>query len=61
MNMDLFLPKAEWGFKDTECPGAVYLAAAMAAHAQKGLPVFSIYYRDVQDSDDTSIPINVQG
>ena len=31
----------------------------MAAHAQKGLPAFSIYGRDVQDSDDSTIPNDV--
>lgn len=53
-------PKAIWGFNGTERPGAVYLAAALAGHAQKGIPAFSIYGRDVQDSDDKSIPADVQ-
>ena len=52
--------KAVWGFNGTERPGAVYLAAIMAAHAQKGLPAFAIYGRDVQDADDTSIPEDVK-
>lgn len=52
--------KAVWGFNGTERPGAVYLAAVMAAHAQKGLPAFSIYGRDVQDMDDESIPEDVK-
>ncbi|MDE7295440.1 MAG: L-fucose isomerase [Oscillospiraceae bacterium] len=52
--------KAVWGFNGTERPGAVYLAAVMAAHAQKGLPAFAIYGRDVQDADDTSIPEDVK-
>ncbi len=51
--------KAVWGFNGTERPGAVYLAAVMAAHAQKGLPAFSIYGHDVQDADDKSIPADV--
>lgn len=51
--------KAVWGFNGTERPGAVYLAAVLAAHAQKGLPAFGIYGRDVQDNDDTSIPSDV--
>ena len=51
--------KAVWGFNGTERPGAVYLAAVMAAYAQKGLPAFSIYGRDVQDLDDNSIPADV--
>ncbi len=51
--------KAVWGFNGTERPGAVYLAAVMAAHAQRGLPAFSIYGRDVQDIDDNSIPEDV--
>ncbi len=52
--------KAVWGFNGTERPGAVYLAAVMAAHAQKGLPAFSIYGRDVQDAGDSSIPDDVR-
>ena len=43
------MPKAVWGFNGTERPGAVYLAAVLAAHNQKGLPAFSIYGHDVQD------------
>lgn len=59
MDMDPQRPKAVWGFNGTERPGAVYLAAVLAAHAQKGLPAFGIYGRDVQDADDTSIPADV--
>ncbi|MBR2892899.1 MAG: L-fucose isomerase [Clostridia bacterium] len=51
--------KAVWGFNGTERPGAVYLAAVMAAYAQKGLPAFSIYGRDVQDMGDKTIPDDV--
>lgn len=61
MDMDPHMPKAIWGFNGTERPGAVYLAAALAAHAQKGLPAFSIYGRDVQDAGDTTIPDDVRG
>lgn len=53
-------PKAIWGFNGTERPGAVYLAAALGAHNQKGLPAFSIYGRDVQDIGDTEITADVQ-
>ena len=60
MDMDPFVPKAVWGFNGTERPGAVYLAAVLAAHAQKGLPAFGIYGRDVQDASDTKIPSDVQ-
>ena len=60
MDMTPHIPKAVWGFNGTERPGAVYLAAVMAAHAQKGLPAFSIYGRDVQDAGDTTIPADVQ-
>ena len=60
MDMDPYIPKAVWGFNGTERPGAVYLAAVLAAHNQKGLPAFSIYGRDVQDAGDTSIPPDVQ-
>src|SRR6185436_7786472 len=60
MDMDPLLPKAVWGFNGTERPGAVYLAAVLAGHSQKGLPAFGIYGRDVQDSTDTSIPADVQ-
>lgn len=51
--------KAVWGFNGTERPGAVYLAAVMAAYAQRGMPAFSIYGRDVQDIDDEEIPQDV--
>jgi L-fucose isomerase len=60
MDMDPHAPKAVWGFNGTERPGAVYLAAVLAAHTQKGLPAFSIYGHDVQDSGDGTIPSDVQ-
>lgn len=60
MDLDPLTPKAIWGFNGTERPGAVYLAAVLAGHNQKGLPAFGIYGRDVQDADDTSIPGDVQ-
>lgn len=60
MDMDPTTIKAVWGFNGTERPGAVYLAAVMAAHAQKGLPAFSIYGKDVQDLDDNSVPEDVK-
>ena len=60
MDMDPHLPKAVWGFNGTERPGAVYLAAVLAGHNQKGLPAFSIYGRDVQDAGDATIPADVQ-
>src|SRR5574344_1359703 len=58
-DMDPLTIKAVWGFNGTERPGAVYLAAVMAAHAQKGLPAFSIYGHDVQDADNADIPSDV--
>ncbi|ADO49626.1 L-fucose isomerase [[Enterobacter] lignolyticus] len=60
IDMDPLRPKAIWGFNGTERPGAVYLAAAMAAHNQKGIPAFSIYGHDVQDAGDTTIPADVE-
>lgn len=60
MDNDPFTPQAIWGFNGTERPGAVYLAAVLAAHNQKGIPAFSIYGRDVQDMGDTTIPSDVQ-
>lgn len=60
MDTDPLIPKAIWGFNGTERPGAVYLAAALAGYNQKGLPTFSIYGKDVQDSNDTSIPDDVK-
>ena len=59
MDMHPYWPKAVWGFNGTERPGAVYLAAVLAGHAQKGLPAFGIYGRDVQDIDDNTIPADV--
>lgn len=60
MDMNPLTQKAIWGFNGTERPGAVYLAAVLAAHAQKGLPAFGIYGRDVKNADDTTIPEDVK-
>lgn len=60
IDMDPLRPKAIWGFNGTERPGAVYLAAALAAHNQKGIPAFSIYGHNVQDAGDTDIPVDVE-
>lgn len=60
MDMDPLIPKAIWGFNGTDRPGAVYLAATLAGHSQKGLPCFGIYGRDVQDLGDTTIPKDVR-
>jgi L-fucose isomerase len=61
MDMDPQTIKAVWGFNGTDRPGAVYLAAVLAAHSQKGLPAFGIYGRDVQDlSDVGTIPEDVK-
>ena len=60
MDVHPTMPKAIWGFNGTDRPGAVYLAATLSGHSQKGLPCFGIYGRDVQDLGDTSIPSDVQ-
>jgi L-fucose isomerase len=60
MDMDQHTIKAVWGFNGTERPGAVYLAAVLAGHAQKGLPAFGIYGRDVQDAGTMEIPEDVK-
>lgn len=60
MDMERDTIKAVWGFNGTERPGAVYLASVLATHAQKGLPAFGIYGRDVQDADDTEFPADVE-
>jgi L-fucose/D-arabinose isomerase len=60
MDMDPLRPKAVFGFNGTARPGAVYLAAVLAGHTQKGLPAFGIYGRDVQDAGDSNIPADVQ-
>ena len=54
------IPKAIWGFNGSARPGAVYLAAALAAHDQLGIPAFGIYGSEVQEPNDTSIPEDVQ-
>jgi L-fucose/D-arabinose isomerase len=59
MDMNPMIPKAVWGFNGTERPGAVYLAAVLAAHNQKGIPAFGIYGMDVQDGGDENIPADV--
>lgn len=61
IDMNPLIPKAIWGFNGTERPGAVYLAASLAGHNQKGLPAFGIYGRDVQDLGDANIPDDVKG
>lgn len=61
MDMNPLIPKAVWGFNGTERPGAVYLAAVLAGHTQKGLPAFGIYGRDVQAAGDPNIPADVRG
>ena len=60
MDTDPLIPKAVWGFNGTERPGAVYLAAALAGYAQKGLPAFGIYGHEVQDAGDTEIHDDVK-
>jgi L-fucose/D-arabinose isomerase len=60
MDMSPLLPKAIWGFNGSDRPGAVYLAATLSGHAQKGLPCFGIYGRDVQDLGDLTIPVDVR-
>ncbi len=60
MDDNPYLPKAVWGFNGTERPGAVYLAAMLAGYAQKGLPAYGIYGRDVQDRKDTSVSADVR-
>lgn len=60
MDTDPLTIKAVWGFNGTDRPGAVYLAAVLAAHSQMGLPAFGIYGHDVQDlSDIDRIPADV--
>lgn len=59
IDLDPYTVKAVWGLNGTERPGAVYLAAAMAVHAQRGLPAFAIYGKDVQDKDEERIPEDV--
>lgn len=60
MDMNKLTIKGVWGFNGTERPGAVYLAAVLACHAQKGLPAFGIYGKEVQDADDETIPKDVE-
>lgn len=60
IDMNPLIPKAIWGFNGSERPGAVYLAAALAVHSQKGLPAFGIYGHDVQDATATEIPEDVK-
>lgn len=60
MDTDPLTVKGVWGFNGTDRPGAVYLAAVLAAHSQMGLPAFGIYGHDVQDlSDIDRIPADV--
>jgi L-fucose/D-arabinose isomerase len=56
IDMDPLRPKAVWGFNGAERNGAVYLAAALGAHNQKGVPAFGIYGRDLLDPGDNAPP-----
>lgn len=60
MDMRADIPHAVWGLNGTERPGAVYLAAVLAGYAQKGIPAFGIYGKDVQDANDETIPEDVK-
>ena len=60
MDMDPDTIKAVWGMNATERPGAVYLASVLATHAQKGLPAFGIYGKDVKEATDMEIPADVK-
>jgi len=60
MDADPLMPKAVWGFNGTERPGAVYLACMLAGYAQRGMPAYGIYGREVQDATDTSVPDDVK-
>ena len=60
MDADPDIPKAVWGLNATERPGAVYLACMLAGYAQRGMPTYGIYGRDVQDKDDDSVPADVR-
>ncbi|WP_153556633.1 L-fucose isomerase [Roseimaritima sediminicola] len=59
MDMHPVRPKAVFGFNGTERPGAVYLAAVLAGHAQKGIPAFGIYGHDVQPAGSDAMPEDV--
>ena len=58
MDQDPATVKAVWGFNGTERPGAVFLAAVLAAHSQKGLPALAnntemiAVRRDFADQND---------
>lgn len=60
MDMNPDTIKAVWGFNGTERPGAVYLASVLATHAQKGLPAFGIYGKEVCDATDSGLTDDVK-
>ncbi|HHW83712.1 MAG TPA: L-fucose isomerase [Actinomycetales bacterium] len=55
LDLDPTIPHAIWGFKGTERPGAVTLAAAAAAYNMLGIPCYGIYGHDVQDLDQSGL------
>ena len=59
MDMDPLMPKAVWGVNGTERPGAVYLAAVLSGHNQKGLPAFIVIFERISFSDSTRLPLTV--
>ena len=60
MDMNKDTIKGVWGFNGTERPGAVYLASVLAAHAQKGLPAFGIYGKDVKDLNENPLSEDIE-
>ena len=60
MDADPEIPKAIWGFNATERPGAVYLASMLAGYAQRGMPCYGIYGREVQEKDDKTVTPDVK-
>lgn len=60
MDLNPHTIKAVWGTNCTERPGAVYLACIMSAYAERGLPAFSIYGKEVQDMDDDTVTDDVK-
>ena len=60
MDMDKMTIKGVWGFNGTERPGAVYLAAVLAGHAQKDYQLLESMDMKYKMLMITSIPKDVE-
>lgn len=59
MSLDDRLPQLMWGFSGSNAPGTVFMAAATSTAAQHGLPIFKVYGKNMQPTQNNDIPPDV--